>query len=115
MLTRMLKPNDVLKVSAFGTLTFALIGYAIPEDGGQQRIAVSVGSNSGRPPVLHVGGACILLNRANCVFSVLSNSWFKIDEIGFKVFRTGKDGKLFPKGGIRVSIDAPAEVEIHQC
>ena len=115
MLVKMLKPNDVLKVSAFGTLGFSPMCETsddqTPETG---CIAVCVGFHS-RPPVLHVGGASVLLNRTNCVFTVLPNSWFKIDGVGIKVFTTDKDGKPFPEGTIRVIIDSPAEVEIHKC
>lgn len=114
MLVRMLKPIDRLEVCGIGMLSFSL-----SKSGIEPKVLVTI-EHETRGFFLFVGGAVLFLEQPLTTFSVLPNSWFKVQfvhsvPVGIKVFSTDKDGNTFSSDAIKVVADAPSEAEIIQC
>ena len=116
MLVRTLQTGNTLRIGDVASLSLCvgrreLMGSLID---GDLCVVVTLTINPGYCLPLCVGGAVIPL-QAQQVFSVLPNSWFRLGSVGYKLFVTDKVGRPFAGGAVRCVIDAPPEVEIHQC
>ncbi len=114
MFVKMLPSEARLNVGGIGTISFGHMIHPLSTESDDLCVAVAVDFLDG-PYRFHVGGAVVFLPNAPGSLCVPPNSWFKINNVGFKVFVTDRLGKFFADGQLRIIIDAPAEVEINQC